>query len=143
MTSHGVFVDKAGLVYVSDRHNARVQIFNSDGKFLDQWRDVRWPDNICADAHGTLYIAELGTVFLEGPTPILDKPPARITVRDAGGTILSEWGEPDPTGAGRFFAPHGIAVDSRGDLYVGEVPLSYAAGAAPSDWPVLRKYVRA
>ena len=64
-------------------------------------------------------------------------------MRDLNGAILSEWGMADPLGKGRFFSPHNIAFDSRGDLYVGEVALSYPGGAAPADWRVLRKYVRA
>ena len=58
------------------------------------------------------------------------------------GKVLSEWSENDPLGAGMYFAPHGIAVDSRGDLYVSEVTTSYNFGKAPADWGVLRKYVR-
>lgn len=41
-----------------------------------------------------------------------------------------------------YFAPHGIAIDSRGDLYVSEVAVSYSHGAAPADWTMLHKYVR-
>jgi hypothetical protein len=41
-----------------------------------------------------------------------------------------------------YFSPHGIAVDSRGDVYVSEVPVSYTRGHAPKDWSVVRKYVR-
>ena len=58
------------------------------------------------------------------------------------GNVQSEWGEEDPQGAGRFFAPHGVALDSRGDLYVGEVAFSYSHRQAPPDAKVLRKYAR-
>jgi hypothetical protein len=142
ITPHGVFIDDAGLIYISDRMNARVQIFDPRGKFVTQWCDVCAPDNICGDSAGNLYIAELGFTFLTGPTPLLDKPPARVTVRDIHGRILAVWGEKDPYGSGMYFSPHGIAGDSRGDLYVGEVPASYTSGAAPKNWPVLRKYIR-
>ncbi|MFQ5856640.1 MAG: hypothetical protein ACE5LU_13470 [Anaerolineae bacterium] len=75
------------------------------------------------------------------PAPDLDKPSARVTIRDLTATILVEWGEEDPHGAGMYFSPNGIAIDSRGDLYVGEVAVSYTHGAAPMDRGVLRKYV--
>jgi len=141
-TVHGVCVDKQGLVYVSDRLNTRMQIFSPEGKLVDIWDDVRYPDNMCIDAEGNIYIAEVGCVFLYGRKALLGKPPARITMRDSRGNILSEWGEDDPEGAGLYFAPHGIAVDSRGDLYVSEVTTSYNFGKAPPDWGVLRKYIR-
>jgi hypothetical protein len=94
------------------------------------------------DAEGNIYVAEVGCVFLYGTEPVYGEPPARITVRDSSGKVLSEWGEEDPFGAGLWYAPHGIAVDSRGDLYVSEVTTSYNFGKAPADWGVLRKYVR-
>ena len=78
----------------------------------------------------------------ETKEPNLDSPAARITVRDLSGRILSEWGIEDPYGAGRYFSPHNIAFDSRGDLYVGEVAASYPDGTTPDDWRVLRKYAR-
>lgn len=142
LTVHGIWVDKQGLVYVSDRMNARVQIFSPRGEFITMWDDVRYPCNMCMDAGGNVYVAEVGCVFLYGTEPILGKPPARITVRDSDGKVLSEWSEEDPCGTGLYFALHGIAVDSRGDLYVSEVTTSYNFGKAPADWGVLRKYVR-
>jgi sugar lactone lactonase YvrE len=142
ITPHGVCVDKRGLVYVADRMNARIQVFSPRGEFISQWRNVRRPNNMCLDAEGNVYVAELGCVFFGGPEPDLDKPPGRVTVRDLSGKILVEWGEKDPLGTGMYFCPHGIAIDSRGDLYVSEVPASYTRGLAPADWNVLRKYVR-
>ncbi len=138
---HGAFVDENGLLYVSDRMNQRVQIFNPGGEYVNEW-DANYPNNMCGDAEGNRYVAEMGGVRLYGREPKFDKFPPRITVRDADGVVLSEWGEDDPTGAGQYFSPHGIAVDSRGDLYVSEVVTSYNFGAAPQGWGVIRKYVR-
>ena len=36
---HGITLDEKGNVYVADRGNARVQVFDSAGKFLKQWKD--------------------------------------------------------------------------------------------------------
>jgi len=141
-TVHGVCIDEDGLVYISDRMNARVQIFTPQGEFVKEWSDARYPNNMCIDAERNRYVAEMGCVLLYGREPVLNKPPARITVRDASGQVLSEWGEDDPMGSGRYFVPHSIAVDSRGDLYVSEVTTSYNFGTAPKDWGVLRKYIR-
>ena len=40
-------------------------------------------------------------------------------------------GSPTATSPGRFYAPHGIAVDSRGDIYVAEVSLAEFATMMP------------
>jgi DNA-binding beta-propeller fold protein YncE len=144
-TPHGVCVDKKGLVYIADRENQRIQIFSPQGEFITQWRDVRRPDNMCLDAEGNMYVAELGLVMQGDPEnrkTVRDAPSGRITVRDLSGGILTTWGATDPQGADVYYAPHGIAIDSRDDLYVGEVPASYSQGAARADRSVLRKYVR-
>ena len=124
--------------------NRRVQIFDSQGKYVTEWSDVYWLDNMVFDAEGNAYIGEVGAIYLlsDPYQPDLTQPGGRITIRDAQGAILTEWGEPDPKGSGMYYAPHGIALDSKGNLYVGEVSASYTYGAAPADWPVLGKYVR-
>ncbi len=142
VTPHGVCVDGQGLVYVSDRMNCRVQIFDSQGRYRSEWSDAHYPNNVCMDAEGNRYVAEISGFFLYSRKPRMEELEARITVRNETGKILSQWGEEDPRGWGRYFAPHSIAVDSRGDLYVSEVTQSYSFGAAPRDWGVLRKYVR-
>ena len=89
-----------------------------------------------------MLVAEIGGFFMSGPEAHLDRPAARITIRDLDGNILGEWGAADPGGIGRFFAPHSIAVDSRGDFYVGEVTHSYSRRQAPAGAKVLRKFAR-
>ena len=101
-----------------------------------------WPDSLCQDAEQNFYVAELGGIFIFGKKAALDQPPARMTVRDPNGNIQADWSEEDPYGKGRFFAPHSAALDSHGDLYVGEVTFSYSNRRAPADAKVLRKYMR-
>jgi hypothetical protein len=59
-----------------------------------------------------------------------------VSVLDLDGNVLTRWGE-DPEGPIQFIAPHGIAVDRHGNVYVSEV--REAAGADRSTW---RKAVR-
>src|SRR5439155_22583287 len=40
---HAVAVDKQGRVYIGDRENRRIQIFDSNGKFLREWKHVGSP----------------------------------------------------------------------------------------------------
>jgi hypothetical protein len=128
-------------VYVADRQNKRIQIFSPDGIFENEWTHLRWPCAMCLGGTGDMYVAEVGGIFMFGKEADLDQPAARITIRDSNGGILTEWMAEDPCGAGRYFTPHDIAIDSRGDLYVGEVVHSFSRGQAPADAPVLRKYV--
>jgi DNA-binding beta-propeller fold protein YncE len=139
---HSICVDKDGRRYVADRENSRVQVFNSDGEYLKEWVDVRRPTCISMDREGTLYVTELG--FLAGlfpgmSFPNIRDPLPRLTIRSPGGEILTQWGGRDGCAPGNFFAPHSIAIDSRGDLYVGEVT---ATTGAPSGCHAIQKFVK-
>ena len=143
VTPHSVCVDERGLVYVADRQNCRIQIFSPQGEFIRQWNETWWPCDMCLDAEENMYVAEVGGLFMDTDVyPLLDTPSARITVRDLNGSIQSEWSEPDPLGADMYFSPHSIAIDSQGNLYIGEVSTSYTRGTAPDDWHPFRKYTR-
>lgn len=115
---HGICIGQDGLLYVGDRANDRVQVFTSSGEYVREWADVRQPDEIHLAPDGFFYVAELGRQ--EGIK--VGDLGARVTIRNAEGTILAAWGDSgDPAAAGNFAAPHAIRVDSRGTLYVGEV----------------------
>jgi hypothetical protein len=61
------------------------------------------------------------------------------------GVLRARWGGGDnPCAPGDFFAPHGIWVDSRGDLYVAEVALSAGAraGLVSPSCHTFQKFVR-
>jgi len=73
------------------------------------------------------------------PRPYRKDRPAGVSVLDLSGRQHTRWGG-DSNGI-QFAAPHGIAVDSRGNLYVVEV--REAAGADRSEWrKALRKLAR-
>ena len=42
-TPHSIAVGGSGRIYVADRANDRIQIFDADGKFLDQWKNFGTP----------------------------------------------------------------------------------------------------
>ena len=114
---HGAWVEPENTVLIGDRMNDRIQRFSADGQFISEWSDVLQPNDFYRDANGIYYVAELGKQ--DGTVGDLG---ARVTVRNRDGAILSAWGdEGDPEIPGNMAAPHGICVDSRGDLYLGEV----------------------
>lgn len=104
---HSIAVDKEGKVYVADRQNHRIQVFNTDGKLLKIWPEVERPTDMVLVDDEYLFVSELNH---------------RISIWDLDGTLLAHWGDEGRSNdAGLFMSPHAIAVDSRGVVYVGEV----------------------
>lgn len=104
---HDVAVDAQGRVYVADRENRRVQVFDREGKFLTKWIDVGSP-------WGLYYVARENAIYL------CDGYNNRIVKLNTEGQILgvlSEYGRLP----GKLDFAHNIAVDSRGDIYVAEI----------------------
>jgi peptidylamidoglycolate lyase len=113
---HGIAVDSSGRVYVADRGNARLQVFDSTGRFLEAWRGESlgrpWAVRIGPD--GSIYVVDGGDQPEHGP----DR--ARILKLNRAGTVVAEFatfGNYD----GQFVRPHCIAVASDASVYVGDV----------------------
>lgn len=107
---HSIHCDSEHRIWVTDRENSRIQIFDAAGEFLTEWTDVIRPTGLVID-DGTVFVSELCR---------------RISVFTIDGEVLTRWGnEQHPEDDPLFVAPHTVAVDSNGDLYVGEVSYSY------------------
>ncbi|MFT5172100.1 MAG: DNA-binding beta-propeller fold protein YncE [Gammaproteobacteria bacterium] len=144
--AHNICCDADGWVYVADRENHRVQVFNGDGKYEAQWFNMHRPCGLCmgvgADPH--FYVGELGpdmNVNLKMPNI-----GPRVSIVSNTGKTLARLGDLHRgTGPGQFIAPHGLAVDRHGDIYVGEVAFTNHRNAgreAPEGMISLRKLVR-
>ena len=123
---HNITCDDDGFVYIADRENYRIQVFDTDGKFVTQWHNLFRPCGLYM--HGTrqpiFFVGELGP-FLAINRRFPNIGP-RISILDHNGQLLGRLGGPHAgTEDGTFIAPHTLAMDSRGDLYLGEV--SYSA----------------
>ena len=94
-TPHGIWVDADSLVYVADRENNSVQIFDTDGKFITAWTDFYHPMDLWQDQHGMFYVTDQTS---------------RVSVLSPDGTLISRTRAPD--------AGHGIYGDSQGNLYL-------------------------
>ena len=69
---------------------------------------------------GNIYVGELPSATQSDPTP--PRHGHRISIYDPNGNRLALFGADDEgEGAGEFIAPHGMGVDSSGNIYVGEV----------------------
>jgi len=103
---HGICVDREERVYVADRENNRLQVFNEEGDFLKGWRDLKRPNDVSVDAEGNIYVAELEH---------------RVSVLSYQGDVLARWGGEESSAAGQFSGSHGICLDSQGNVYVAEI----------------------
>jgi DNA-binding beta-propeller fold protein YncE len=121
---HSVWAHTDGRVFVCDRENDRVQIFDASGRLLSMWTNVTRPGDLFIDAEGRVYLGEMaweaGGQTMAGRR-LEETRPAQVSIRDLDGRLLTRWGGADPCAPGSFASPHGLWVDAHGDVYVAEV----------------------
>jgi len=91
---HSIAMDSRGRIFVADRGNNRIQIFDPDGRFIDQWKQFGRPSGVFIDKNDTIYVADsqsnskLNPGFARG---------IRIgSARDGTVTAMVPWVETDP-----------------------------------------------
>ena len=120
---HNIAADADGWIYVADRENHRVQVFDGNGKYETQWNNLHRPCALCCcgGKSPNFIIGELGPGMpVNRGVPNLGP---RLSIVDSQGKRIARLGGENGPGieTGKFLAPHGIALDSKGDIYVGEV----------------------
>ena len=103
-TPHTIVID-ADIVYVGDRENARIQIFDTNGVFLRQW-NLGHPFSLVITLDHVLYMG--------------DAIAGRILKIDPRGRVLGSFTGPQP-GQGPHFDPHQIALAPDGSIFTAEV----------------------
>ena len=117
--THNIATDVDGYLYVADRENHRVQIFDSKGNYETQWKDMHRPCALYVSADQHIFVGELGAgMNVNRHMPNIGP---WISVYNRSGERLARIGEGFGEGPGQFVAPHDITMDSMGNLYVGEV----------------------
>ena len=144
---HGIGISPDDRIFVADRENDRIQIFSLAGEFLDMWTHVQRPTDISFDGEGRVYVSELWwrvgqESFTNGP--IKYDLPGGVRVLDLSGNVLLHWCSADREAPGNFVAPHTLCVDSRGDMYVGEVTWTFGVsrGGVREDAHTFQKFAR-
>jgi DNA-binding beta-propeller fold protein YncE len=107
-TVHGVTADENGRIYIADRGNARIQVFDKDGKFITKWTDLGNPWDI-------YYVAKEKAIYMA------DGNVNRIIKVDLNGKVLGETSQFGKA-PGELDYAHAIAVSPDGaDIYVAEI----------------------
>ena len=117
--AHNIATDRDGFVYVCDRENHRIQVFDRDGGLEDIWTNVHRPCAIYIDGDERVYVGELGWgMSVNREMPNIGP---RVSIMTPAGKVLERLGNGWGLETGQFISPHGIAVDSRKNIYVAEV----------------------
>ena len=66
-TPHGIALNLAGRVYVADRANNRIQIFEPDGKLVAAWKQFGRPSDIVIDTNDMVYVADSQSDTTDNP----------------------------------------------------------------------------
>ena len=105
-TPHAIASDRNGRIYVADRGNDRIQIFDQEGKLLDIWPNITNPY--------TIRISEDGYAWVS--SGVLNE----FLKYDLNGKLLYHWGTYG-TAPGEMWSVHEFSADSDGNLYTAEV----------------------
>jgi DNA-binding beta-propeller fold protein YncE len=107
---HSIWVDKQERVWVAERVNCRVDIFDTQGKYIGNIGELAQPCHTYIDDEETVFIPEaLGL---------------SMAICTTDGKLLARWHNHELEHIMPFTYPHRVAIDSKGDLYLVNVPLN-------------------
>jgi len=117
-TPHAMAIDSRGRIFVADRGNSRIQIFDQDGRFIDQWKQFGRPSGVYIDKNDTIYVADSQSNAAQNPGFTRG---IRIgSAKDGTVTAMVPFVETDPD-KNNNAGSEGVAADAKGNLYAAEV----------------------
>jgi hypothetical protein len=123
---HSIAADSQGRLYVADRNNARVQVFDQTGRWLDEWPDLLVPWHIVITDRDEIYVCGSSPMrWPRIPVPglVVGIPPKDqlVMVFAPDGRVLRLCTFPKGQRSGELEWVHALAVDIRGNLYLGDI----------------------
>lgn len=125
---HGLAMDSQGRLFVADRANNRIQIFDQEGRYLASWTQFGRPSGVFIDRNDVLYVADSESNTRRNPG--FKRGIYIGSAKDGRVTAFIPDPEPDPDNSATSGA-EGVAADALGNVYGAEV--------GPQ---TLRKYVK-
>jgi DNA-binding beta-propeller fold protein YncE len=94
---HRLAIDSQGRLFVADRGNRRIQVFDQEGRFLDQWTQFGSPSGIWIDKHDTLYVAvpgqgggvKIGSAKTGAVSAVISGTSPEVAIADSQGRVYS------------------------------------------------------
>ncbi len=116
---HAVKVSNDGLVYLADRGNGRIQVFQKDGTYVEE--HFIMPESRLGSSSGTVWDMEFSNDEAQTYMYVADGTNMRVwTLQRDTMEVLDSFGRRGRA-AGEFHWLHKFALDSQGNFYTGEV----------------------
>ncbi len=128
---HAITADSKGRLYVADRNNVRVQIFDAEGKLLDVWPNILVPWGFWISPADEIWVCGSSPMpWLTDPkypaAPLGCPPKDQLFMKfNTAGKVLEHWtvpkGEDEKERPGDLNWLHVIALDAQGNIYAGDI----------------------
>jgi DNA-binding beta-propeller fold protein YncE len=123
---HSIVADSHGRLYVADRENARIQVFDTRGKLLDVWADLITPWGLCLTKNDELWVCGSSPVKDNTGKWLVTPPSDQVLMKlNLKGKVLLrvplKKTTAPPGKLGELNWVHCIAFDSQGNLYLGDI----------------------
>jgi DNA-binding beta-propeller fold protein YncE len=117
MQPHALAMDSFGRLFVGDRSNNRIQIFDQEGNHLITWTQFGRPSGISFDGNGQIFVADSESDDIQNPGWEMGIRIGNVQTGWVTDFIIYPWGDPrEVAGNGAEF----VTVDRHGNMYGGE-----------------------
>ena len=103
---HSIAMDPQGRIYIADRGNSRIQVFDSNGKYLDEWPGFPFLMFLAVSKNGHLWVTDGNT--------------QKVMEFTLNGQLLYSWGTYGVR-PGEIWGVHSFGTDNEGNFYTAEV----------------------
>jgi peptidylamidoglycolate lyase len=114
---HGIELDSAGNVYIADRENRRIQVFDPNGRFLNEWKDKSFGDIYALRFDKTTN----HMIAVDYITNHLKPKGSDVLIFNLDGIVKTRFGRSGGGYEGPISRYHDLAIDKAGNIYIGDI----------------------